>query len=86
MSFDYSFFSLSLIKFSAQTVKVLVSKDVNIITYKHENRILYYHFCSLFSQYLRKGKKQNGFLIDSESSNKELQNQVFFDFFRGGLC
>ena len=59
------------------TVKVLLCNDENIVRDEYKNSIIFLsfvYFCSLFSQYLEKGKKPHGFLIDSESSKKGLQN------------
>ena len=77
VSNDYPLHSLSLGKISARTVKVLLSNDENIVWDEYKNSIIFLsfvYFCSLFSQYLEKGKNQYGFLIDSESSKKGLQN------------
>ena len=89
MSIDYPSYSLSLVKISARTVKVLLSNDDNIVWDEYKNAIIFLsfvYFYSLFSQYLEKGKNQHGFLIDSESSKKGLQNHILFDLFRGDLC
>ena len=77
ISNNYPFHSLSLVKISARTVKVLLCDDENIVWDEYKNSIIFLsflYFCSLFSQYLEKGKKPNGLLIDSESSKKGLQN------------
>ena len=57
MSNDYPSHSLSVVKISIQMVEVLLNNDGKTNRNQHENHILYYHFYSLFLQYLKKGKK-----------------------------
>ncbi len=92
LSLDYPSYSVSLVKTSAPVVELLSSNDVNIIPNEHENHIIilsflvtFIHFCSLFLQYLKKGKKQNEVLIDSEARRRGLQNYILLDIFRGEL-
>ncbi len=69
ISVDYSAYSLSPVKISTQTIELFLSNEVKIVPYKHQNHsylIISVH--CMYSQYLEKGKKQHGSLIDSESS------------------